>query len=131
MPFVQIHTGRVVSPAVRRTLGFALANAYAEQMRTTHRIVNVGFVQYAEGEPVRYHASDDGPQEMTVVTCEVRAGRSPEMLENLGRAITVACSQELGVPEARIAVYLSEHAAYHIYRDGGRAPEWSPAEGVS
>jgi phenylpyruvate tautomerase PptA (4-oxalocrotonate tautomerase family) len=93
--------------------------------------VNVGFVQYAEGEPVRYDASDDGPQEMTVVTCEVRAGRSPEMLENLGRAITVACSQELGVPEARIAVYLSEHAAYHIYRDGGRAPEWSPAEGVS
>jgi hypothetical protein len=53
------------------------------------------------------------------------------MQERLGRAITVACSRELGVPEARIAVYLSEHAAFQIYRDGGRAPDWSPTEGVS
>jgi phenylpyruvate tautomerase PptA (4-oxalocrotonate tautomerase family) len=46
----------------------------------------------------------------------------------LGRAITSLCSRELGMPEARVAVYITEHAAHHIYGDGGRAPEWSPEE---
>ena len=128
MPFVQIHTSRPVSPVVRRALGFALAKAYGEHMQTNHRIVNVGFVHYAEGELVRYDAADDGPQEMTIVTCEVRVGRSPEMLESLGRVITVACSHELGIAEARVAVYITEHTAAQIHRDGGRAPDWSPAE---
>jgi phenylpyruvate tautomerase PptA (4-oxalocrotonate tautomerase family) len=67
---------------------------------------------------------------MTIVTCDIRIGRSAEMQEQLGRAITIACSRELGVPDARIAVYLSEHAAHQIYRDGGRAPDWTPAEGI-
>jgi len=97
-------------------------------MQTNHRIVNVGFVRYAQDELVRYDADGDAPQEMTIVTCEIRTGRDPEMLEGLGRAITVACAREIGIPEARVAVYLSEHASHEIYRDGGRAPDWSPAE---
>jgi hypothetical protein len=128
MPFVQVHTSRTVSPAVRRALGLALATAYGEGMQTNHRIVNVGFTHYAEGDLARYDAADGGAQEMTVVTCEVRSGRSPEMIEALGRAMTVACSRELGIAEARVAVYVSEHVAHEIYRDGGRAPAWSPSE---
>jgi phenylpyruvate tautomerase PptA (4-oxalocrotonate tautomerase family) len=128
MPFVQIHVARETAPEARSRLGLALANAYAEHMRTSHRIVNVGFVRYDAGALARYDAAGDQPQEMTVVTCDVRAGRAPEMLEALGRAITSACARELGVPEARVAVYLTEHEAYQIYRDGGRAPDWSPAE---
>jgi hypothetical protein len=117
-----------VSPAARSRLGRALSKAYGEHMQTSHRIVNVGFVRYEAGALARYDAAGDEPQEMTVVTCDVRAGRSPDMLEALGRAITTACARELGVPEARVAVYLSEHEAFQIYRDGGRAPDWSPAE---
>ena len=128
MPFVQVHTSRAVSPAVRHALGFALSNAYGEHMQTSRRIVNVGFVHYAEGELVRYDAENDETQPMTIVTCEVREGRSPEMLESLGRAITEACARELGVSSARVAVYISEHQSAQIYRDGGRAPDWSPAE---
>jgi phenylpyruvate tautomerase PptA (4-oxalocrotonate tautomerase family) len=128
MPFVQVHTSSDPSPEVRRSLGFALANAYGEHMQTSSRIVNVGFVHYAQDELVRYDAANDEPQAMTIVTCEVRAGRSPEMLEALGRAITELCSRELGVPEARVAVYLSEHEPAQIFRDGGRAPDWSPSE---
>ena len=128
MPFVQVHTNRPVTPAIRRTLGFALAQAYGDHMQTDQRIVNVGFVRYAEGDLVRYDAANNEPQEMTVITCEVRAGRSPDMLESLGRAITALCSRELGIPETRIAVYITEHAAFQIYRDGGRAPDWSATE---
>lgn len=131
MPFVQIHTSRVVSPAVRRSLGFALAKTYAEHMQTNHRIVNVGFTLYPPGDLARYDASAEEPSEMTIVTCDVRAGRTAEAQERLGRAITVACSRELGAPAAQIAVYLSEHDAHQIYRDGGRAPDWSAAEGVA
>jgi phenylpyruvate tautomerase PptA (4-oxalocrotonate tautomerase family) len=130
MPFVQVHTSRQPSAAVRRALGFALARAYGASMQTSHRIVNVGFVFYAEEDLARYDAGDDGPRAMTIVTCDVRAGRSPEMHEQLGQAITLACARELEVPEARIAVYITEHAAHSIYRDGGRAPEWSPEEGA-
>jgi phenylpyruvate tautomerase PptA (4-oxalocrotonate tautomerase family) len=128
MPFVQVHTSRVISADARRALGLALANAYGEYMQTSHRIVNVGFAHYDEGDLARYDASGDAPREMTVVTCDVRAGRPPEMHEALGRALTAACARELGIPEARVAVYITEHPAHQIYRDGGRAPEWSPAE---
>jgi phenylpyruvate tautomerase PptA (4-oxalocrotonate tautomerase family) len=128
MPFVQVHSARQISAASRQTLGLALARAYGEQMQTNYRIVNVGFLAYPEGGLARYDAAEDEAQEMTVVTCDVRAGRTPDLEENLGRAITDACARELGVPEARIAVYISEHESYQIYRDGGRAPAWSPAE---
>jgi phenylpyruvate tautomerase PptA (4-oxalocrotonate tautomerase family) len=128
MPFVQVHTSRPVSLQARDALGRALAAAYGEHMRTTHRIVNVGFVHYAAGDLVRFDADDDGPREMTIVTCGVRVGRTPEMLEALGRAITAACARELGIEPTRVAVYLTEHPAYTIYRDGGRAPDWSAAE---
>ena len=131
MPFIQVHSARAVPDAVRCRLGVALAKAYGEQMQTTHRIVNVGFVRYGEDALVRYDAANDEPQEITVVTCDVRAGRTPEMHEQLGRAITLACARELNVPEARVAVYISEHPAHQIYRDGGRAPDWSPAENPS
>lgn len=128
MPFVQIHTSRPITPATRRSLGFALAQAYGEHMQTDHRIVNVGFIHYAEGDLVRYDTAGNESQEMMIVMCEVRAGRSPEMLESLGRAITTLCSRELGIPETRIAAYITEHGAFQIYRDGGRAPDWSAAE---
>jgi phenylpyruvate tautomerase PptA (4-oxalocrotonate tautomerase family) len=130
MPFVQVHSTRVASPGTRRALGLALAKAYGDCMQMNHRIVNVGFVHYADGDLARYDGSNDGSQEMTVVTCDVRIGRTSEMQERLGRAITDACSRELGLPAARIAVYITEHAGYQIYRDGGRAPDWSPAEGT-
>lgn len=128
MPFVQVNTSRRLTAGVRDTLGFALARAYAEAMQTNHRIVNVGFKHFGDGELVRYDAGENAPQEMTVVTCDVRAGRSPEMLESLGRAITAACARELGTDALRVAVYMNEHPSYQIYRDGGRAPDWSPAE---
>ena len=90
--------------------------------------MNVAFHHYQDGDIVRYDAENDEPKKMTIVTCDVRAGRSAAMLESLGHAITVLCSQELGVEESRVAVYISEHAAAQIYRDGGRAPAWSPSE---
>lgn len=131
MPFVQVHSSRVVSRAAQRALGLALATAYAECMQTNHRIVNIGFVHYGEGELARYDTDDGEPQEMTIVTCDIRSGRPAAMQESLGRAMTSACSRGLDVAESRIAVYLTEHAAHQIYRDGGRAPEWSPAEGLA
>jgi hypothetical protein len=97
-------------------------------MQTNERIVNVGFVHYAEGDLVRYDAANGEPQEMTIVTCDGRAGRPAEMLELLGHAVTVACARELGIDEARVAVYITEHTGAQIYRDRGRAPDWSPAE---
>jgi hypothetical protein len=53
------------------------------------------------------------------------------MLESAGRAIMAACARELGIAEARVVVYFSEHAGRQIYRDGGRAPDWSPGERAS
>jgi hypothetical protein len=108
-----------------------LAKAYGEFMQTSYHIVNVGFVHYEDGDLARYDSANDGPQEMTIVTCDSRSGRTAEMQEELGRAITDACAHEIGVPESRIAVYITEHASYQIYRDGGRAPDWSAAEGAS
>lgn len=131
MPFLQIHTTRTISPDARHALGAALAAAYGDVMQTSARIVNVGFVAYAPGDLARYDAAGDEPREMAVVTCDVRDGRTPAQHESLGRTVTALCAAALGLAEERIAVYLTEHASQQIYRDGGRAPAWSPAEAGS
>ena len=114
MPFVQVHTSRKLSPDARRTLGFELAKAYGDHMLTNHRIVNVGFVWYAAGDLARYDALDDAPREMTIVTCDVRSGRSPEVLEDLGRALTMTCAIGLDIEEARIATKVRAGASDNV-----------------
>lgn len=130
MPFLQIHTMRAMSPEAKHALGAALAAVYGEIMQTSARIVNVGFVAYAGGDLARYDA-DGAPREMAIVTCDVRGGRTPAQHESLGRTIAAQCAAALGLTEDRIAVYLTEHAGGQIYRDGGSAPAWSPAEASS
>jgi phenylpyruvate tautomerase PptA (4-oxalocrotonate tautomerase family) len=131
MPFIQVHSTRAGTAQIRRNLGFALAELYGSHMMTDRRIVNVGFTHYGTDELARYDADDGAPREMTIVTCAIRSGRTAETVEALGRAITAACSEALGIDEARIAVYVTEHAAHEIYRDGGRAPAWSAAEAAT
>ncbi|MDQ6941534.1 MAG: hypothetical protein M3169_03355 [Candidatus Eremiobacteraeota bacterium] len=131
MPFLQIHTTRSMSPEAKHALGAALAAAYGEIMQTSARIVNVGFVAYADGDLGRYDGPGAEPREMSIVTCDVRDGRTPAQHESLGRTIVALCAVALRVGEERIAVYLTEHASQQIYRDGGRAPAWSPAEASS
>jgi hypothetical protein len=114
---------------VRRALGAGLAQAYGEYMQTTHRIVNVAFSLYEPDDVARYDAAGDAAQEMVVVICDVRAGRTPDAVEALGRAFTALCAEHLAIDPLRIAIYVNEHPAYQIYRDGGRAPEWSADEG--
>jgi phenylpyruvate tautomerase PptA (4-oxalocrotonate tautomerase family) len=128
VPFLQVHTTRDISAVAKHALGAALATAYGDVMQTSARIVNVGFVQYGAGDLGRYDASGGAPREMAVVTCDVRDGRTPAQHESLGRTIAALCSATLGLPEDRIAVYLTEHASHHIYRDGARAPAWTPSE---
>ena len=117
-----------MSSDAKHALGAALAAAYGDIMQTSARIVNVGFVKYADGDLGRYDGTGEKPREMAVVTCDVREGRTPAQHESLGRAIAALCAAALGVGEERIAVYLTEHASHSIYRDGGRAPAWSAAE---
>ncbi len=128
MPFVTVHTSRRPEESVRRALGAGLAKAYGENMQTTHRIVNVGFLFYEPGDIARYDAAGDAAQEMTVVTCDVREGRTPEAIEALGRAFTALCAEHLAIDPLRVAIYVNEHGAFQIYRDGGRAPDWSAGE---
>jgi phenylpyruvate tautomerase PptA (4-oxalocrotonate tautomerase family) len=128
MPFVIVNTSRRPEASVRRALGTDLAKAYGEHMQTTHRIVNVGFSFYEADDIARYDAAGDAAREMTVLTCDVRAGRSPEAIESLGRAFTELCAHHLSIDPLRVAVYVNEHPAYQIHRDGGRAPEWSADE---
>ncbi len=119
-----------MQPVAKHALGRRLAAAYGDVMKTSARIVNVGFVQYDAGDLARYDGPDDAPREMTIVTCDVRDGRTPEQRESLGRTVTALCADVLRVPPERIAVYLTEHSADEIYRDGGRAPAWSPSEAM-
>jgi phenylpyruvate tautomerase PptA (4-oxalocrotonate tautomerase family) len=129
VPFLQVHTTRDIAPEAKHALGSALATAYGDVMQTSARIVNVAFVKYAAGDLVRYDAAGDA-HEMAIVTCDVRDGRTPAQHESLGRTVTALCGAALGLPEDRIAVYLTEHPSHRIYRDGGRAPAWTPAEGT-
>ena len=97
-------------------------------MSTDFRIVNVGFVAYGDGSPARYASAVGTVTEMLIVTCDVRSGRTPEVLERFGRAVTALCADAYGISKLQVAIYVTEHAAHEIYRDGARAPDWSASE---
>ena len=103
MPFVQIHTSRVLAPEKRRAFGLVVARLYGSCMATDKNIVNVSFAHYDADDIARYDADGDTAHEMTIVTCDIRAGRSVDVQEELGRRLTAACVEHLGI--AAFGVY--------------------------
>ena len=130
MPYIHIDCERLPPAEAKRDLALALGHRYAREMQIDARIVNIAFRELGAGNIVRLDGIDETPQPITIVNCDVRRGRTSDQRTALGHALATECARALGTTEARVIVYITEHDASEIYRDGGAAPPWTSGAAV-
>jgi phenylpyruvate tautomerase PptA (4-oxalocrotonate tautomerase family) len=119
LPYLQIDLNGALADTP--VLAAALARAYGEIMEADEQRISVAFRQ---GDVLRCFA--DGPRPVTVVTCDIRAGRPPERLERLAGEITRLVAGALGGTPDEVVVYFTQHAGFEIFRDGAPSADWGP-----
>ena len=129
MPYIHIDCETAPYGNAKRELALAVGHIYAREMQIDARIVNIAFRELGSGNIVRLDGESDSPRPITIVSCDVRRGRTSDQRTALGRALAAACARALGTTDDRVIVYITEHEASEIYRDGGAAPEWRNDEG--
>jgi phenylpyruvate tautomerase PptA (4-oxalocrotonate tautomerase family) len=124
MPYLQLDLNTALAADAKRALAAALARAYGSVMEADEQRISVSFRELGEGSVLR--CFPDGPQPVTVVTCEIRAGREPERLARLAGEFCALAAQALaGTPE-EVVVYFTQHPGWEIFRDGRVSEDWSP-----
>jgi phenylpyruvate tautomerase PptA (4-oxalocrotonate tautomerase family) len=118
LPYLQIDLNGAL--AGTRALAAALARAYGEIMEADEQRISVAFRQ---GEVLR--CFPDGPRPVTVVTCDIRAGREPERLVALARELTRLVADALDGAPDEVVVYFTQHPGFEIYRDGAPSADWA------
>jgi hypothetical protein len=118
VPYLQIdHDGDVDLVA----LAPALAAAYARIMETDEARISVAA---RRAEVVR--CFPEGPQTVTVVTCEIRTGRPPERISLLAGEIASLVARSLEITPDDVVVYFTQHPGFEIFRDGAPSADWIP-----
>jgi phenylpyruvate tautomerase PptA (4-oxalocrotonate tautomerase family) len=131
MPYLHFDLPARYPAEVKRTLAARLGALYAEIMQTSPRIVKVSFRELGEENLFRCGAPDGGAEAVVVGQCDIRRGRPVEQRATLANAIVEACSEALGVPASRIELEFTQHSGDEMFRNGGFANDWSPAESDS
>jgi phenylpyruvate tautomerase PptA (4-oxalocrotonate tautomerase family) len=117
LPYLQIDLNDAIED--KPALAAALARAYGEIMEADEQRISVAF---RPGDVLR--CFPDGPRPVTVVTCDIRAGRPPERLARLAGEITRLVSAALGATPDDVVVYFTQHAGAEIFRDGAPSADW-------
>jgi phenylpyruvate tautomerase PptA (4-oxalocrotonate tautomerase family) len=126
MPYLQLDTPRGYPSHVKRALAAELGGIYAATMRTKAEKVVVSVRELGEGNMWR---CVEPCESASVLKCDIRRGRTPEMRARLAEGLIEACTRLLGLPPDHLTVEFTQHPGDDFYRPGiGLVPDWSPAE---
>jgi hypothetical protein len=65
----------------------------------------------------------------SVLKCDIRRGRPPELRARLAERLIDACARLLDLTPEYLTVEFTQHPGDDFYRSGtGLVPDWSPAE---
>jgi phenylpyruvate tautomerase PptA (4-oxalocrotonate tautomerase family) len=134
MPHLQLDTSDRYPLEVKRDLAQRIGDLYAQTMQTNAELVDVTIRELGEGNVWRCGA--DGPRPSAVMSAEIRRGRQPEQLAQLGEGLFELVDELLGIDPLDFGVEYTQHPGNEIYRailiDGvvtkGFSKDWSPTE---
>lgn len=129
MPYLQLDTNGVHSTDDKRRLATRMAKTYAATMTVDIRRISVAIRECGEGAVWRL--VDGEPVPVSVLMCDIRRGRPPELRLTLARQLIDDCIAVLGLREDRLNVEFTQHSGDEMYHPtlGGYSPEWSPDAG--
>ncbi|GAB3252513.1 hypothetical protein [Chitinimonas naiadis] len=128
MPYLQLDVNGHYPIGVKQRLAGQMAETYAAMMSVDIRRISIAIRELGEGSVWR--VIDGEPQAVSVLMCDIRRGRSPELRMEVAKALCGLCVQILGLNEDRLNVEFTQHAGDEMYHPalGGYSPEWSENE---
>jgi phenylpyruvate tautomerase PptA (4-oxalocrotonate tautomerase family) len=127
VPYLHLDLPLAVAPPDRARIAGRLARLYADVMQTDVQRVTVAFRELGENGVLRTSAAG-AVETVVVVNCDIRRGRPAEQRERLAAAVAGLLDDELGWPPARTVVEFTQHPGDEVWRAGGLASDWTPAE---
>jgi phenylpyruvate tautomerase PptA (4-oxalocrotonate tautomerase family) len=126
MPYLQLDIPRSYSGAAKCALAAELGAIYAAIMETKAEKVVVSVRELGEGSIWR---CGDTCVPASVLKCDIRRGRPPELRAHLAERLVDACARLLDLRPEYLTVEFTQHPGDDFYRPGtGLVPDWSPAE---
>jgi phenylpyruvate tautomerase PptA (4-oxalocrotonate tautomerase family) len=126
MPYLQLDIPRSYPPEIKCALAGELGSIYATVMETKAEKVVVSVRELSEGSMWR---CGNPCESASVLKCDIRRGRPPELRARLAECLIDACTRRLGLKAEYLTVEFTQHPGDDFYRPGtGLVSDWSPAE---
>lgn len=128
MPYLQLDINGSYPTAQKQALAQRMCENYAELMKVDIRRISVAIRECGEGSVWR--TIDGKPEPVSVLMCDIRKGRTPELRMAVARQLIADCVEVLGLREDRLNVEFTQHTGDEMYHPtlGGYSPDWSPDE---
>lgn len=129
MPYLQLDVNGRHSVDDKRKLAAALSATYADMMSVDIRRISVAIRETGDGGVWRV-ADGNEPVPVSVLMCDIRRGRTPELRMDVAKALCRHCCDILHLREDRLNVEFTQHTGDEMYHPtlGGYSPEWSEGE---
>jgi phenylpyruvate tautomerase PptA (4-oxalocrotonate tautomerase family) len=126
MPYLQLDVPRSYPPEVKCALASELGAVYAAIMETKAEKVVVAVRELGEGNMWR---CENPCVPASVLKCDIRRGRPPEVRARLAECLVDICAKRLGFESKYLTVEFTQHPGDDFYRPGfGLVSDWSAAE---
>lgn len=128
MPYLQLDVNGHYTVENKKRLAQAMAETYARMMTVDIRRISIAIREVGEGGVWRSVDGESVP--VSVLMCDIRRGRSPELRLEVAKALCGHCIDILGLREDRLNVEFTQHSGDEMYHPtlGGYSPEWSQEE---
>lgn len=128
MPYLQLDVNDTYPVDVKKTLAEKMSITYAKLMTVDIRRISIAIREVGEGGVWRM--VDGTPVPVSVLMCDIRSGRPPELRMEVAKALCADCIDILGLREDRLNVEFTQHSGDEMYHPtlGGFSPEWSSDE---
>ncbi|MFC5523830.1 tautomerase family protein [Polaromonas jejuensis] len=129
MPYLQLDVNGRYPVDQKKALARKLCNSYAALMKVDIRRISIAIRECGDGGVWRTIAGEPTP--VSVLMCDIRKGRPPELRMELAKQLINDCVEVLGLREDRLNVEFTQHTGDEMYHPtlGGYSPEWSADEG--
>ncbi len=128
MPYLQLDVNGHYPPDQKKALARKLCDSYAAMMKVDIRRISMAIREC--GDSSVWRIIDGEPTPVSVLMCDIRKGRPPELRMELAKQLINDCFEVLGLREDRLNVEFTQHTGDEMYHPtlGGYSPEWSPDE---
>ena len=128
MPYLQLDVNGTYSVDEKRRLAHQMSDRYAALMSVDIRRISVCIRECGEGSVWRVVNGEPVP--VSVLMCDIRRGRTPELRMEVAKELCRICMEVLGLREDRLNVEFTQHSGDEMYHPtlGGYSPEWSADE---